>query len=128
MVNNLDTTLRFLVTRTAPIATEWAAIIISIVPRGVPSLSQEVRNRAYASAASESQGIISTRIKNSLTASGRRLASGFPVTPRSNSACVIDEIHTLAIGTFRKCPLTITGSPLIIITAAQIKIGKWKIN
>jgi len=45
------------VTRTAPIATEWAAIIISIVPRGVPSLSQEVRNRAYASAASESQGI-----------------------------------------------------------------------
>jgi len=40
-------------------------------------VSQEVRNRAYASAASESQGIISTPIKNSLTAIGRGLASGF---------------------------------------------------
>jgi hypothetical protein len=39
----------------APTATEWAAISISIVPSGVLSLSQEVRNRAYASAASESK-------------------------------------------------------------------------
>jgi len=39
----------------APTATEWAAISLSIVPSGVLSLSQEVRNQAYASAASESQ-------------------------------------------------------------------------
>ena len=40
-------------------------------------VSQEVGNRAYASAASESKGIIPTQIKNSLTVIGRRLASGF---------------------------------------------------
>jgi len=40
-------------------------------------ISQKVRNRTNAFAASESQGIFSTRIKNSLVAIGRRLSSGF---------------------------------------------------